>query len=145
MSSLALATATLVLLVGSVLSLDYDSYCDTQGHIRDEHAAAVQALVQRAPLLEQLHVEAAQGHPRATQVFHELETQHFPEIGRAVADRTHALSCAIPVYRELSGSCLPNWAFLDFLSKEQPGGIRLRTALGAAYSSAPGNSGSKPG
>jgi len=37
------------------------------------------------------------------------------------------------VYRELSGRCIPNWAFLDFLRRDAPGGVRLRRAIATAY------------
>jgi len=132
-SLLPLAAFSLLLLLGTAPTLDYDSFCDAEGHISAAHVRAVQAMVQKPELLEQLYADAAQGNPRAARVFQELETQHFPAIGRTVAEETRAIPCAIPVYRELSGRCIPNWAFLDFLSKEQPGGIRLRKALGDAY------------
>lgn len=128
-----LAVLVLLPLLGAAPALDYDSFCDAEGHIRAEHVDAAQAMVQRSDLLEQLYADAQQGAPRATRAFQELETQYFPAIGRTVAEETRALPCSIPVYRELSGRCIPNWAFLDFLSKDKPGGQRLRKALGDAY------------
>jgi hypothetical protein len=113
--------------------LDYDSFSDATGHIRNEHIAAAQAMVQDPERLEKVYADAVQGNARAARVFSELETQFFPDIGRAVAERTGSLSCSVPVYRELSGACIPNWAFIDFLQRDMPGGIRLRQALGEAY------------
>jgi len=133
MPSLPLAAFSLLLLLGTAPTLDYDSFCDAEGHISAAHLQAAQAMVRKSELLEQLYADATQGNPRAARVFLELETQHFPAIGRTVAEETRAIPCAIPVYRELSGRCIPNWAFLDFLAKDQPGGIRLRQALGNAY------------
>jgi hypothetical protein len=133
MSSLPLTAFALVLLLGAAPALDYDSFCDAEGHIRAGHVEAAQAMAQRPELLEQLYADATRGDSRAARAFQELETQYFPAIGRTVAEETRAIPCSIPVYRELSGRCIPNWAFLDFLSKDKPGGIRLRTALGNAY------------
>ncbi|PTL79704.1 hypothetical protein [Vitiosangium sp. GDMCC 1.1324] len=112
---------------------DYDSFSDSTGQIRDEHVAAAQAMVQDSEVLEQVYEDAVRGDARAARVFQELETRFFPDIGRAVAEQTGSLSCAVPVYRELSGMCVPNWAFIDFLRKDRQGGIRLRRALGDAY------------
>jgi hypothetical protein len=39
----------------------------------------------------------------------------------------------VPALRVLSGWCVPDWTFLDFLSKEQPGGARLRRAFFDGY------------
>jgi hypothetical protein len=113
--------------------LDYDSFSDSTGHIRDEHVAAAQAMVQDPERLEKVYADAVQGNARAARVFLELETKFFPDIGRAVAEQTGSLSCSVPVYRELSGACIPNWAFIDFLRRDMPGGMRLRKALGDAY------------
>jgi hypothetical protein len=113
--------------------LDYDRFSDATGYIQDEHMAAAQVMVQNPEFLERVYEDAAQGNARAARVFQELETRFFPDIGRAVAEQTGSLSCSVPVYRELSGACIPNWAFIDFLRRDQPGGVRLRKALGDAY------------
>lgn len=113
--------------------VDYDALADAAGHIHAKHMDAVQAMVQQAAILEKLYEDAVRGNARAARIFYELETQHFPAIGWAVADQVHGLPCAAPVYRELSGNCAVNWGFLEFLSRDRPGGIRLRKALVDAF------------
>jgi DNA-binding winged helix-turn-helix (wHTH) protein len=39
----------------------------------------------------------------------------------------------VPALRELSGWCVPDWSFLDFLSKEKPGGVQLRVVIFRAF------------
>jgi hypothetical protein len=68
-------------------NLDYDSFSDATGHVREEHMAAAQAMVQDPERLERVYQDAVQGNARAARIFKELETRFFPDIGRAVARR----------------------------------------------------------
>src|SRR5689334_24958661 len=82
---------------------NYDAFSDRDGHVRDEHATAVQAMVRDPHQLEAVYADAVKGNARAARVFQELETLFFPAIGREVAERTSQPECMVPVYRELSG------------------------------------------
>jgi hypothetical protein len=112
---------------------NYDAFSDQDGHIRDEQVEAAQSMVRDPEQLEAVFSDAAKGNARAARVFEELENRFFPDIGREVAERTSSLACMAPVYRELSGECIPNWSALDFLRKESAAGARLRRAAANAY------------
>jgi hypothetical protein len=114
---------------------DYDAFSDRSGHIADgRQLEAAQAMVRDSKQLEAVYEDARKGNPRAARVVEELERRHFPAIGRAVAEREAEPGCLVPVYRELSGRCRPDWTFLDFLRRDAPGGMRLRKAIADAYS-----------
>ena len=83
--------------------------------------------------LETIYEDAKKGNARAKRVFEELETSYFPDTGRELAEKVSRPPCLVPVIRELSGWCVPDWSFLDFLSKETPAGTRLRVALLNGY------------
>jgi hypothetical protein len=114
---------------------NYEAFSDRSGHILDDdqHVAAFQAMVHDARQLEAIHADAAQGNARAVRVFSELETIYFPSVGRKVAEEEGRPACLVPVYREISGTCIPNWGYLDYLSKGTRMGDRLRKAVGDAY------------
>src|SRR5262249_52917186 len=78
---------------------------------------------------EALYAVAMKGDARAAHAFRELETVFCPQIGREVADR----ECLVPIKRELTPGCVPDWSFIDFLSPRRPGGARLRKAISDAY------------
>jgi hypothetical protein len=111
----------------------YDAFSDRDGYIRDEHVVAAQAMVRDPEQLESLFADAMKGNARAARVFRELESRYFPDIGREIAERTSSPECLVPVYRELSGQCIPNWAGLDFLRNDSEAGRRLRKAVADAY------------
>lgn len=111
---------------------NYDAFSDKDGHIRGDQVRAAEQMVQDAAQLEAVFATAQRGDARAARVFQELETRYFPDIGREVADRVSSLDCQVPVYRELSGNCLPNWSYLDFLPRSEAGN-RLRRAVADAF------------
>lgn len=112
---------------------NYDAFSDRDGHIHEKHVVAAQTMVRDPEQLEIVYADAAKGNARAARVFQELETHFFPEIGREVAERTSGPDCLVPVYRELSGQCIPNWGGLDFLRDQSEAGRRLRKAVADAY------------
>jgi len=113
---------------------NYGAFCDREGHIgTEQQVLAAQEMVRDPEQLETVYADALRGNRRAARVFRELESIHFPNIGREVAERVSRPECLVPVYRELSGTCIPNWAFLDFLRKDTQAGIRLRKALFDAF------------
>lgn len=113
---------------------NYDAFCDKSRHIADERQLeAAQAMMRDSEQLEAVYADAAKKNPRAARVVEELERSYFPGIGRAVAEREAQLQCTVMVYRELSGKCVPDWSYLDFLRKDAPGGVRAREAIGDGY------------
>src|SRR6185295_18913639 len=113
---------------------EYDAFCDRSGHIADERQLeAAQAMVRDPEQLKAVYSDAAKGNPRAARVVGELERTYFPGIGQAVAEREAQLECTVMVYRELSGKCVPDWSYLDFLRRDAPGGVRARQAIRDGY------------
>lgn len=113
---------------------DYDAFCDRDGNmLTREHGLALFAMLQRSGQVEAIFADAARGNPRAKRVVETLEKDYFPDIGRELAEQVSRPPCLVPAVRELSGWCVPDWTFLDFLSKEQPGGARLRKAFFDGY------------
>src|SRR5437868_1072460 len=111
----------------------YDAFCDGDGHIgTPEQVLAAQDMVRAPGQLEAVFAEAVKGNRRAARVYHELETVHFPNIGRAVAEKEHSLTCLTPVVKELAGDCRPHWDGLAFLP-ETEAGVRLFKAAVVAY------------
>jgi hypothetical protein len=90
------------------------------------------ALVRNPEQLEAVHSDAAQGNARAKRVWQELEAS-FSSSGVELAERATRPGCLVPVYRELSGSCRPDWSFLDFLAKDKPGASQLRKVVFDAF------------
>jgi hypothetical protein len=113
---------------------NHDAFADATGHIATpEQVLAAQDMVRTPGQLDALFADAAKGNRRAARVFQELETIHFPNIGRAVAERTAALKCRTPVVKEFATEdCRPDWGGLDFLPRSEPG-VRLRKAALDAY------------
>lgn len=114
---------------------EYDAFSDRTGRILDDeqHTPAFQAMVRDTAQLEAIHADAMKGNPRAVRVFEELEKVYFPLVGREVAEQEGRKACLVPTYRELSGTCIPNWRGLDFLPKDTQMGARLRKAVADAY------------
>src|SRR6185295_8786509 len=113
---------------------NYDAFCDRDGNLlTHEHGLEMFAVLQRPGQVEAMFADAAKGNPRAKRVVEILETDYFPDIGRALAEKVSQPPCLIPALRELSGWCVPDWGYLDFLSKDQPGGVRLRRAFFDGY------------
>lgn len=114
---------------------DYDAFCDRDGRILedDAHAPAFQAMVRDPQQLEAIFEDAAKGNRRAARVFEALEKVYFPVVGREVAEREGRSACLAPLYRELSGTCIPNWGYLEYLPRDTEVGTRLRRAVADAY------------
>jgi hypothetical protein len=122
----------LSLLLISVLaqSPDYDAFSDRDGNILTErHGRALFAMLQKPGMVERLFADAAKGDRRAKRIVETLEADYFPDTGRELAEKVSRPPCLVPALRELSGWCVPEWSFLDFLDKDKPGGARLRKAL----------------
>jgi hypothetical protein len=113
---------------------DYDAFCDRNGKITTEqHGFGLIAMLNRPEQVEGIYADAANGDARAQRVVDELETSYFPDTGRELAELVSRPPCLLPAFRELSGWCVPNWSFLNFLDKDKPGGGRLRKALSDGF------------
>src|SRR4051812_48610120 len=109
---------------------DYDAFSDHDGNITTtQHGLGLFAMMRQSGQLEAVYADAVKGDARARRVFQMLETDYFPDYGRELADLVSRPPCLMPALRELSGWCVPDWSFLDFLNQDQPGGARLRKAL----------------
>lgn len=109
---------------------DYDAFSDREGNIvTAQHGLGLIAMMRRPGQVDAVYADATKGNARAQRVFQTLETDYFPDYGRELADLVNRLPCLVPAFRELSGWCVLDWSFVDFLSKDQPGGARLRKAL----------------
>jgi hypothetical protein len=113
-------------------SLDYDRFSDQDGFIAPAQETAAWALLRDPVRLEQLYADVAKGNERALHVFEQLEVS-LAESGRQVAERVTRPECLVPAMRELSGSCVPDWSFLNFLAQDKPGAARLRQAISKAF------------
>jgi len=114
---------------------NYDSLSDKDGNITArQRGRELIALAQKAGA-EAIYADASKGNPRAGRVFQALEADHFPGHGRELADLVRRAPCpqGAILLREQSGWCVPDWAFLDSLGKDRPGGARLRKALFDGY------------
>lgn len=121
------AVHVLLLLAGAP---NYDAFSDRDGNITTERQGrALFQLLQDSGQVEALFADAEAGNPRAKKIVRELESSYFPDTGRELADLVSRPPCLLPAVRELSGWCVPNWAFIDFLKADKPGGARLRKAL----------------
>jgi len=113
---------------------DYDAFSDRDGNIvTEQHGKALMRTLQDPEQVEAIFTDSERGEPRARKVWRTLETDYFPDTGRELAEKISRPPCLIPVARELSGWCVPNWGFIDFLSQEKPGGARLRRALFSGF------------
>src|SRR4051812_31352812 len=114
--------AALLALPAQAMAPDYDAFSDRDGNITTrQHGLGLFKLVSSAVELEAVFEESRAGNARAKRIFEELETSYFPDTGRELAETVSKPPCLVPVLRELSGWCVPDWSFLDFLSKEKPG------------------------
>jgi len=112
---------------------DYDALSDRYGNVLTErHHAALIALARDPEQLDAVYSEAAKGSARAVNIWAELERQ-LAQAGTGVADRVTSPECQVMVYRELAGTCIPDWTFLDFLNRGRPGADRLRETLSRAF------------
>ncbi|HEU5218534.1 MAG TPA: hypothetical protein VFU23_07735 [Gemmatimonadales bacterium] len=108
----------------------YDAFCEREGNITTrEQAVALWAMLRQPSQLEVVYADAQKGTARARRVFQELETSYFPDIGRELAEKVSRPPCLVPLVRESSKECRPDWSFVEFLSKDKPGGAKLRKAL----------------
>jgi hypothetical protein len=113
---------------------DYDSFSDPDGNMTTEqHGLGLIAMFSAPGQIDAIYADAARGSIRAQRVFRMLETDYFPDYGRHLAEKVTQPPCLVPAIRELSGWCVPNWSFVDFLNKDEPGGARLREALFAGF------------
>jgi hypothetical protein len=129
--------ATAVMLALASVSLaqapNYDAFSDSGGNIiTEQHHAAATALLHDRESLEAVYSDAAKGHARAQRAWQELEA-NLSHAGVEVAERSTRPGCLIPVYRELAGSCRPDWSFLDFLAQDREGAARLREVIFSAF------------
>jgi len=121
-------------LPGFAQALNYDAFSDRDGNVTTErHGLGLIALLQGSGQLEAVYADALKGNARAQRVFQELEDSYFPDTGRELAELVSRPPCLLPALRELSGWCVPDWTFLSFLSRDKPGGARLREALFDGY------------
>jgi hypothetical protein len=112
---------------------DYDAFSEPDGEIattRQETAAW--SMLRDPEQLEAVYADVVKGMPRAVHVMQQLEAT-LAASGREVANRSSRPGCLVPGYKELSGTCRPDWSFLDFLSKERAGGVRLRQVVFGAF------------
>lgn len=112
---------------------NYDAFSEPDGYIatvRQELAAW--AMMRDPEQLEAVYADAAKGNERAVHVFQQLEAT-LSASGRELAERVNRPGCLLPGAQQLEKTCRPDWSFLDFLSKERSGGIRLRTAIFTAF------------
>jgi hypothetical protein len=110
--------------------LDYDSFSLPDGRMKSYESA--DALIHNWQQLEQVYIDANNGNLRAKQFVQDLE-QTFAATGKYLAEHFYSAKCTLPVVRELSGECIPNWSYLDFLQKNKPGAVRLRQVLAETY------------
>ncbi len=109
---------------------NYDSFSDAEGHMTD--SVATDRMIRNWQQLENVYSDAALGNKRAIQIIAEIENV-YARTGIYVAEQNYSFECTLPVYREMSGKCIPNWSFLDYLRPDKPAGIRLRRIIGDAY------------
>jgi hypothetical protein len=113
----------------------YDAFSEPDGYIRtEEQQRAAWAMLHDSEQVEALYADVAKGNVRATHVAEQLEAT-LAATGRKLADQASEPGCLAPVVRELSKKCRPNWSYLDFLSQDRPGGLKLRSAIFRAFAS----------
>ena len=111
---------------------DYDAFSQADGFIAPHQERAAWEMLRDPDRFEAVYADAAKGNQRAAGVVRQLEVT-LSASGREIAERVNRPGCLVPVVRELAASCRPDWSFLDFLSQERPGGLRLRTAIFTAF------------
>jgi ribonuclease len=125
-----LSLLSLLVLPARAGGLDYDAFSDREGNVTTEQQGrALYAVLQEPERLEVLYTDSIRGDRRARRVFQTLEEDYFPDIGRELAELVSRPPCLVPAVRELSGWCVPQWSFVDFLRPDHPGGAKLRKAL----------------
>jgi len=111
----------------------YDAFSEPEGFIRTEaQERALWEVLHDPEQVDALYADAAKGNARAAHVVEQLEAT-FAATGRKAAEVASEPHCLVPVVRELKVECRPNWAGLDYLKEDRPGGIRLRTAIFRAF------------
>lgn len=111
----------------------YDAFSEPDGFIRtEEQQRAAWAMLHDPEQVDALYADAAKGNVRAAHVAEQLEAT-LAAVGRKLADHASAPGCLAPVVRELSKECRPSWSYLDFLSQDKPGGLKLRSAVFRAF------------
>jgi hypothetical protein len=112
---------------------DYDSFCDASGDIATpEMETAAFRMVQNTEQLDRVYDDAQRGNARAKKAFHQIESTYY-WMGQGVAEHTYSLECSVPVKRELTASCIPDWSDLNYLSRDRPGGKRIREVIAEGY------------
>ena len=112
---------------------DYDAFSDPDGHIATVLQELAAWKMMRDPdQLEAVFADAVKGNERAIHVVQQLEAT-LSASGRKVAERVSRAECLVPGAQQVVQSCRPDWTFLDFLSMERPGGVRLRLAIFSAF------------
>jgi hypothetical protein len=115
---------------------NYDSFSNPDGSIPPDKEMALLAMIKNWEQLEQVYADAAKGNKRSIRIVQKIEDD-FSKIGTLVAEKENQPDCLIPAYRELKGAftegCIANWSSLDYLRKDKPSGIRIRTIIGETY------------
>lgn len=112
---------------------DYDAFSEKDGYIATEaQERAAWAMLHDPEQVEAVYADAAKGSSRAAHVIEQLEAT-LAATGRKLADRASEPDCLVPAANELRLKCRPIWVFIDFLSQDRPGGIRLRSAILRAF------------
>jgi hypothetical protein len=112
---------------------NYDAFSEKDGFIATEaQQRAAWAMLHDPEQVEALYTDAAKGSERAAHVIEQLEAT-LAASGRKLAEQASEPECLTPVARELNKRCHPVWAFLDFLSQEKPGAVKLRSAIFRAF------------
>lgn len=112
---------------------NYDAFSEPDGYIATKQQELAAWSMMRDPdQLEAVYADAAKGNTRATHVVQQLEAT-LSASGQKLAERVNRPGCLLPGAQQLAQSCRTDWSFLDFLSKERPGGVRLRVAIFTAF------------
>ena len=113
---------------------NYDAFSEPDGYITQEQELAAWRMMREPDQLEAVYADAAKGNERAARIVQQLEAT-LSASGRELAERLSRPGCLVPGAQQLAPSCRADWTFLDFLSKERPGGVRLRIAIFTAFTS----------
>jgi hypothetical protein len=112
---------------------DYDAFSEADGYIAEGRQERAAWEMMRDPeQLDAVHRDAVSGNRRATHVLQQLEAT-LAATGRHIAEQASRPECLVMALKEFEAHCRPNWASLDFLREERPGGARLRRAFFNAF------------